>query len=398
MLVFIFWFAVSLIAFTLVGFPLVLLARAKLWPQLVLLEPFMPRISVIIAAYNEEVEIARRIENLLQCTYPENRLEILVASDGSTDDTDAMVMGFKSERVRLFSYRRIGKGQAINQTVPHATGEVLVFSDANTVFAKDALKRLGDPFADPRVGGVAGNQIYTRDGTNSLSADGEKSYWAFDRWLKQVQSSAGNVTSATGAIYAIRTSLFEPTPADSMDDFMISTGVIARGSRLVFEPQAIATEPVATRSKVEWQRKVRVMTQGLRSVVHRRSLLNPFRFGFYSFQLFVHKVLRRVLVVPVLAIAVSSCFLWSTGTIYQVAVIGQVAILLASLIGLCLDKLGRHQSKLFSIPYFFLMVNVAAIVAIWNTIAGRKIQKWQPERHETTSHKELSNAQRSVES
>lgn len=380
-LLIIFWTSIFLIAYALFGFPLLLWLRAKLFPLPVTDEAAIPTVSVVIAAYNEEREIVKRIENILACNYPAEKLEILIASDGSTDATHELVRGFEDRGVKLFEYVRMGKSQVINGTIPHASGDVLVFSDANTHFRYDALHNVCAPFADEQIGGVAGNQIYTRDETDSLSADGEKSHWAFDTWLKKMQSAGGSVTSATGAIYAIRTKLFEPTPEDSMDDFMISTGVVAQGYRLVYSHDAIAVEPVATRSNVEVQRKIRVMTQGLRSVIHRRRLLNPLRFGFYAIQLFTHKVLRRLLVIPFAAILLTSPFLWSVGPVYQVVVVIEAGILIAACIGLLLSRVGRWQSKIFAIPCFFVMVNIAALIALWNTFTGRRIKKWEPERH-----------------
>ena len=198
---------------------------------------------------------------------------------------------------------RTGKAGALNTAVERATGEILVFSDANSMFAPDALARLAAPFADPSVGGVAGDQRYLPDDGDGGVAKGERGYWDLDRAIKQAESAAGNVISATGAIYAVRRSLFGPVPDGVTDDFATSTAVIAQGHRLVFAPDAVAYEPVGAAAEIEYGRKVRVMTRGLNGVVLRRGLLDPRRHGFYAVQLFSHKVLRRLMAIPLLMLA-----------------------------------------------------------------------------------------------
>ncbi len=380
-IVFLFWFCLLIIAYALVAFPLIVALRGWLFPKPANTSNETPQVSVIIAAYNEQEEIGQRIENLLASDYPHDSMEILIASDGSTDRTSKIVERFAQQNVRLLEFPRQGKGQTLNAAVPHAHGDILVFSDANTQFLAAAIRKLVRNFADPRVGGVAGNQKYLRDATASLTADGETTYWSLETMLKQLQSRGGSATSATGGIYAIRKSLFQTVPDDAMDDFMISTGVIAHGFRLLFEPEAISFEPVAVQSKVEFSRKVRVITQGLRSVLHRRALLNPFRYGFYALQLFSHKVLRRILVVPFLIVLFVSPFLWHLSVFYGFITALQLACLAAIVLGLIAHRWNLPHAKWLTLPYFVALVNVAAFVAIGNTLLGRRIKRWEPERH-----------------
>lgn len=375
-----FWISAGVILYTLVVFPGLLALRALLFPKRVQVAADAPSLSVIIAAYNEERCIAERIENILSCDY-RGQVEILVASDGSTDRTDEIVEQFADRGVKLFTYPRGGKGQALNRTVPCAASELLVFTDANSVFASDALHKLARPFADPQVGGVAGNQVYTRDKSASLTADGERAYWTFDTLLKRLQSRGGNATSATGAIYAIRKSLFQQVPPDAMDDFIISTGVIARGFRLVFEPEARAYEPVAVNGAVELSRKRRVIMQGLRSVIHQRRLLNPFRFGFYSLQLFTHKVLRRLLWLPLLATIAVLPLLWSNGWLYRAYAVCAAVFLALGTAGWVLRSWRIGGAKLLTLPFYVGMVQLAAAFATIGTLVGKRVHRWEPERH-----------------
>lgn len=375
----IFWSAAALLAYGYVGFPALVAIRGLLVRRPVRAAEISPKVSVIIAARNESAVIADRLANLADQDYPGDRMEVVVASDGSTDGTDDIVRERGGANVRLLSLPNRGKIPALNAAVGAATGEILVFTDANTVFARDALRAIVRPFADPEVGGVAGDQRYfDPDGTGAGS--GERAYWDIDRWLKRLQSRAGSVTSATGALYAIRRELFAPIPAGVTDDFAISTGPISAGRRLVFAPDAVAYEPPAATGRLEFGRKVRIIGQGLRGVLLRRDLLDPGRHGFYAIQLFSHKILRRLMVFPVLAITATSPLLWSAGRVYRLAAIGSLTIAGLGAIGLATSDRGLARRRVFSLPAFFWLVNGAALAACWEIIRGRRIERWEPAR------------------
>jgi cellulose synthase/poly-beta-1,6-N-acetylglucosamine synthase-like glycosyltransferase len=376
----IFWAGIGLIVYTYAVFPLLILIRGRLLERPVVKSDHTPSLSVIIAAYNEEVHIGNRIENLLGQDYPLDRVQILIASDGSSDRTEEIVRSYADRGVQLIAGPRRGKGQTLNAAVEHATGDILVFSDANTHFLPDALRALVRPFADPGVGGVAGNQVYERDTDGDESASGERAYWDFDRLMKEAQSRAGSVTSATGAIYAIRRAFYHPAPDYTPDDFSISIGVIAEGTRLVFAADAVALEPVAASSDAEFARKVRYITQGLYAVRLHRALLNPFRFGFYSFQLAWHKILRRVMALPLLAILAISPWLWKHGPGYQLVIAGQAAFYGLVILGFALERTRGKSWKLPALAYYFFMVNAAALIAIVNNLRGRHVLWWTPSR------------------
>jgi cellulose synthase/poly-beta-1,6-N-acetylglucosamine synthase-like glycosyltransferase len=341
----------------------------------------LPQLSIIIAAYNEEKEIGRKLENILSLDYPRERLEVIIASDGSSDRTNAIVQNYEDRGIKLLALPRLGKAGALNAAAAASTGEILVFSDANSMYAADALRALARPFADVKVGGVAGNQCYLKKKEMNSVGAGEHSYWDFDRIMKQFESSAGNTISATGAIYAIRRSLFEPVQEGVTDDFFTSTSVIAKGDRLVFAPDAIAYESVAGTSKTEFGRKVRVITRGLRGVfIARRQLLNPFRYGFYAIQLFSHKALRRLVVFLLLLLFLVNPFLWNDGWFYRLTMLGQLAFYGLGLLGFLLEGSRLGRMKLLTIPYFFCLVNAAVLVATINILRGQQIKRWEPQR------------------
>jgi len=384
-----FWLATGLIGYTYAGFPLLVLLRARLRPRPHATADVTPSVSVVIAAHDEERSIGDRVDNLLAVDYPRDCLEIVVASDGSTDRTVSEARRRNDERVRVLDLPRTGKATALNAAVAASTGDILVFSDANTAYAPDAVRRLVRSFADPDVGGVAGNQVYLPGSgsveggdltTASAIGAGERSYWDFDRLLKDAESLGGSVISATGAIYAIRRELFREVPDGVTDDFMTSTRVIAAGRRLVFEPAAMAHEPVASSSRGEYRRKVRIMTRGLRGVAMARDLLDPRRHGFYAVQLLTHKVLRRLMAIPLLVIAATSITLWDSGPIYRLAALGQAVVYGLGAIGIGLRGHPAGRRPWFSLPAFFLLVNVASLHAAWNLVTGRRIDRWRPAR------------------
>lgn len=375
-----FWIAVAIIVYTYVAFPVLVFLRGLWWRRPYRVADITPKVTLVIAAYNEAKSIRAKVENVLALDYPRKKLEVLVASDGSTDETNEIVRGYAAQGIRLLALPRQGKAGALNSAVATATGEILVFSDANSMYAPDAIRALVRPFADPEVGGVAGNQVYLKENRTSGADAGEHSYWNFDRKLKQSQSQAGNAISATGAIYAIRRSLFRPVAVGVTDDFAISTDIIVQGYRLVFAPAAMAYEPVAESSGLEFGRKVRVITRGLRGVMLRSELLNPLRHGFYALQLFSHKVLRRLVVFPLLLMFIANLFLWNAGIFYQLTLLAQVALYGCGLLGFWLNGTRLGRSKLLSLPFFFCMVNAASFLATINILRGHRIDRWEPKR------------------
>lgn len=386
MMLILFWSAVAIIVYTYLLFPVIVVARGLFSRRTYRRAEITPPVSIIIAAHNEAEVIRAKLENLLALDYPSDCLEILIASDGSTDGTDEIVRSYAGQNIKLLSLPRQGKAPALNAAVAASSGEILVFSDANSMYAPDAIRALVRPFADPKVGGVAGNQCYRGKQQSSTSA-GERSYWKFDRLLKQFQSRGGNAISATGAIYAIRRTLFKTVPVGVTDDFVTSTGVIAQGYRLVFAADAVAYEPVAASGRTEFGRKVRVITRGLQAVIYRRQLLNPFRHGFYALQLFSHKVLRRLVVFPLLIILLVNPLLWQHGLFYQAALLGQVVVYGCAGFGLLLAHTRVGRLPLFTVPLFFCMVNIASLIATLNIIRGHRISLWEPQRQEALERK-----------
>ena len=377
----VFWASTALVGFTYFGAPLVILARGALRPRPVRAAPGEPAVSVVIAARNEAASIGARLANLAAVEYPPECLEVVVASDGSEDDTVAIARSadLGERRFLVLDLDRVGKADALNAAVAETTGEIVVFTDANTAFAPDAIRALVAPFADPEVGGVAGNQVYTR-GDGAPDARGERSYWNFDRLMKRAESAAGSTVSATGAIYALRREVVPRILAGVTDDFFTSTAVIAAGRRLVFAEDAVAYEPPAESGGKEYGRKVRIISRGFRGVLARRELLDPRRTGFYAFQLGWHKVLRRLMAVPVIAIGATSLSLARSSGFFRLLATVQAAAYGLAATGLVAPASRVGRSRPAALAAFFVLVNTASLHAAVNVLRGHRIERWDPAR------------------
>lgn len=376
-----FWLSISILFYTYLGFSILVIIVARLRKLQVQKHSINPSVTLIVTAFNEEKSIAEKIENSLEIDYPQKKLEIIIASDGSTDGTEEITKKFENRGVKLLSLPRRGKIFAVNEAVSRSSGKIIVFSDANTLYHRNAISNLVENFADPEVGGVCGNQLYIEEKEAASSAKGENLYWSYDKWLKSQESFTGSIVSADGAIYAIRRELYKkPKDSSVTDDFAISTAVIEQGYRLIFEPEAIAYEKTTASSEHEFKRKVRIINRGLRGVFLRKKLLNPFQFGFYSLVLSTHKVLRRLITIFLLALLLSNVILSSNGFFYQITLIGQILFYLSAFIGFLFRRKRSGYFKIFYIPFYYCLVNVAALVAVFQLIGRKRIELWQPQR------------------
>lgn len=382
LLALLFWLALLALAYGYAGYPLLVAVAGRLRDRRVQRAPVTPPTSLIIAAYNEEASIAERLENALAADYPREALEIIVASDGSTDGTEAVVATFAERGVRLLSLPRQGKIHALGEAVRVARGEILAFSDANIQMHPQALRAMARNFADPSVGGVAGHATYRLPGDGESSSRGEGLYWRYDTWLKEMESRTGSVVSAHGGLYAIRRTLFQvPSETAVTDDFAISTAVVEQGARLVFDRDALAYETAIARTDREFHRKIRLMTRAWRSVALRRRLLNPVRYGFYAVVLFSHKVLRRLLPLALLVLALTSAALAPQGGVYALAAWGQLAFYALAALGYLARRSPLGHLRPIYVPFYYCLANAAAVVALFRFLQGERIVLWQPQRH-----------------
>jgi cellulose synthase/poly-beta-1,6-N-acetylglucosamine synthase-like glycosyltransferase len=339
-------------------------------------------VSLIIATYNEEAVIDQKIKNTLQLNYLDDKLEIIVFSDGSTDQTDEIVKGYADQGVKLLRVEgRKGKTYCQNEAVEIANGEVVVFSDANSMYEPDAIQKLVRHLADERVGCVSGELRYRGGGE---AVEGERTYWQYDQTLKRLESKVSSLVTANGAIYAVRKNLYEPLPADVISDFVEPLKIVQNGYRVIYESEAVAWETTAEDPKKEFGRRVRIVTRSVHSLLRGKSLLsllNPLRYGIFSVQLWSHKVLRWFSGIFLLLILALNIPLTGHSWIYAVTMAGQVAFYLLALWGFISEKVFKQQApKLPHIAYYFCLSCYAMLKGVYYGLRGSTVVTWDPNR------------------
>jgi cellulose synthase/poly-beta-1,6-N-acetylglucosamine synthase-like glycosyltransferase len=373
-------FAVSLatVIYTYVGYAVIIPVLALFSSGDVDKNDIEPRVTYLITAYNEEKNIRRKLEGVLALDYPKDRLEVMVASDGSTDRTDDIVREFRDRGVVLLRVEgRVGKTFAQNEAVKMATGEIIVFSDATTMYEKDAIRKMVRNYHDPVVGAVSGRYEYLNP-TRASVGIGTVVFWKYENFIKSVQTRIRTITGCCGCIYSVRREAYVPLPADIISDLVEPLKVIENGYRVVFEPEAIAYEVTTERPSEEFSMRVRVISRAMRGIWSVRSLLNPVRYPFVSFQLVSHKVLRWLMPFFLAALFVSSYHLRGR-PLYDMAFAAQAVFYLVSLGGLALGALGVRL-RVLALPLYFCVVNAASIIALFKTVLGRKTVVWETVR------------------
>ena len=378
---YLFWVTVSLLFHVYFGYPL-LLALLSLFRRRYMKTDmsYQPTVSLIIAAYNEEAVIGDKIENSLQLDYPRDKLEIIVFSDASTDRTDEIVKSYADQGVKLLRIEgRKGKTYCQNEAAKIARGEILVFSDANSMYEPDAIRKLVRHFTDERVGCVSGELRYRSD---KGGVEGERTYWKYEQIIKRLESRVSSVVGVNGSIYAVRQGLFEPLPSDVLEDFVRPLRLVQKGYRVIYEPNAVNWEPTAPNPSREFRRRVRIVTQSVYSLFKDKSLralLNPFRYGIFSIQLWSHKVLRWLSGLFLLLIFALNIPLLGQGTVYTITMVGQGTFYLLAFWGFISEAvLNRRAPKLPHIAYYFCLSCYAMLKGVYNGLRGRTIVTWQP--------------------
>ena len=375
----IFWLAVAALIYTYVGYALLLLVLSRLRGIKILTGSCTPSVTIIITAYNEERDLAAKLNNTLALDYPKDKLEIIVASDCSSDATDSIAAFFAGQGVRLHQQtQRLGKTAAQNAAVELATGEIILFSDATTLYRSDVLKTIVENFADPSVGCVAGQLIYV-DPSNSGIGRGAVSYWSYEVFLKRHESQVRSLIGVSGCLYAVRRSAYVPLYNEACSDFIIATKMVEQGLRAVYEPRAICEEETNRRGDKEFAMRVRVITQTYNDLWRHRHMLNPWRAGIYALQLLSHKVMRYLVPVFLLLILFSSLLLAPRSTFFFVILLAQLACYLFAVAGYFLERLGLRV-KLLALPHYFVLANLAAAVAFYKFLRGERYAKWEPIR------------------
>lgn len=337
-----------------------------------------PTVTLVVAAYNEAAYMDEKIANTLQLDYPADKIRFLFVTDGSTDATPSVIQKYPAIEL-MHKPERAGKIAAVHRAMQQVTSEIVVFTDANTALNKLAIKRICRHYQDSKVGAVSGEKRVQVDEVSDATA-GEGVYWKYESKLKAWDSELYSVVGAAGELFSVRTALYEPVPADTiLDDFMISLLIAEKGYRIVYEPDAYASETSSASIGEELKRKVRISAGGIQSITRLTSLMNPFRFPVLSFQYISHRVLRWTVVpfLMILVLLLNIAIVATGGTgIYLLLLAGQVLFYGASLLGWLMEK-KQLRMKLLFVPYYFCMMNYAVIAGIRRFYAGKQSAAWE---------------------
>jgi cellulose synthase/poly-beta-1,6-N-acetylglucosamine synthase-like glycosyltransferase len=374
-----FWFFTALIFYVYAGYPVLLYLYSRtVHARKNLLPDELPRVSLLISAFNEEECIAEKLENSLRIDYPEELLDIIVISDQSSDRTDEIVAGFADRGVGLLRMgERGGKTLGLNAGVAASSSDMVVFSDANAMYCDDAIRALIAPFFDPNIGAVVGESTYAN--TNSDAGESESFYWRYETAIKKMESRAGSVVGGDGAIYAVRRSLYRAMSADALSDFVNPLQVVEQGYRCVYEPKAISVEEVAGSFEKEFSRKVRIVNRGWRATMSMKRLLNPVRYGLFAWQLISHKLLRWLVPLFLALLVVTNILLLNSKPIYSIAITAQAIFYGLAIAGAILRK-RAHLALALYLPYYFCLVNIASARGIMEAYVGKTYATWSTAR------------------
>lgn len=369
-----FWVLAVLVVYIYFGYPILLKIISRFINRPSQKDPgYTPNVTMFIAAYNEEKVIKEKLENAMELNYPMDKLEVIVVSDDSSDSTNPIVEHFakKHPNVKLNIVKgRKGKTAALNQSVPLAAGEILVFSDANSMYEPDALLHLVKHFADDSIGGVCGELILLNS-TQSAIGESEGAYWKYEKLLKELETKTGTSIVANGSIYALRKELFKQMNPNVGDDMQNPLLIINQKKRFIYEPEAITKEETSAVDDEEFNRKVRIVTRSFTGILHYSYMLNPFKnFDFY-YKYMSHKFLRWLVPYYLIAIFFLNMALLDK-PFYKWIFILQIAFYLLALAGM------KFKSKITYIPYYFCLVNYAALLGTLRALTGKRQATWSP--------------------
>lgn len=357
--------AVGIIFYTYVGYPLLLsvLAVFKSSKKNKAVAE-LPFVTIIIAAYNEEAVIADKIKNIFAADYPTEKLQVIVAAQGSTDHTAAIASSYSGVSV-LQSAERKGKSVAVNEAVEKAQHSIIVLTDANTLLAPQTLQKLVSHLNDPAIGAVAGEKKVVD--ANGAAVSGEGMYWRYESWLKQQETDFYTVVGAAGELFAFKKELFVPIPANTVtDDFFLSLSINMQGKKVAYAADAVSTEAASLFLADEWKRKIRIAAGGIQSLGLVQKALNPFRYPLLSFQFFSHRVLRWLLCGPALIVLLlaNGILVFTTGGVfYSIFFLLQVLFYVFALVGYLLLK-KKISFFLLTIPFYIVFMHAAMMTGL----------------------------------
>ena len=366
-----FWLSFGLLTYIYAGYPLLVGALARLFGRAPAAAEATPEVTLFIPAYNEAAHLEAKLRNSLALDYPRERLAIVVASDGSTDTTDAIAQRYAAQGVRLLRMpRNAGKAAMLDAFVPQVGGEILVFSDASSELEAGALRRLVRPFADAQVGCVCGlYRLKAVGAAADLRGEGEGLYWRYETWIKRQESRLHSILGAHGAFYAIRRALFQPLGVASInDDYLIPMRLVGQGFRAVYEPSAVAWEREAASVEGEFARRRRIAMGNCQQILALRHLLHP-RHGWVAWTFFSHKVLRTLAPVFLIILLLASIMLPPP---LRAFALGAQALLYGSAYAGYLCQRRGRTPRWLSPPLYFCLGNLAMLDGLVRYLCGQR--------------------------
>lgn len=384
MLTTLFWLSLLILVYVYVGYPLLvrLLSLLRMTP-VQRDDSYRPSVSIVIAAYNESADIENTLDNKLKLDYPLEKMEILVVSDESDDGTDEIVQKIARDSecpIKLIrQVPRQGKTAGLNTLIAQACGEIILFSDANSQWDKNAVARLVSNFADPNVGYVTGKMVYVNE-DGSLVGDGCSAYMKYENWLREHETNLGSVVGVDGGIDAMRKALHVPLRPDQLPDFVQPLKVIEQGYRVVYEPRALLKENTNEDSGSEFSMRVRVGLRALWALKDMSHLMNPVRFGIFSLQMISHKLLRYLAFIPLMTFTLATLLLAPQGGFYLVSFFGLMALYGLGWVGRKNEREGDHLTFIYAVPYYFLLLNLASFRALVAFMKKEKKVVWNPRK------------------
>ena len=379
MIEFLFWTACVMLVYVYVFFPVLVRLLASRFGAVVSEADLPLSVSIVVTAYNEEKGILAKIENLLALDYPSNLLDIIVASDASSDATDQLVRNCGSDRVQLLRVEgRQGKTSCQNAAAAIASGEILVFTDATTRLDPHALRALVRRFNSVDVGCVAGRLMYVSQ-TENVTGRGGEAYWDYEIKLRMAESALGSLVGVSGCLYAVRRSAYRAINPGLISDFVISMKMREHSLRTVLAVDAVCYEETLNRGSQEMSMRVRVAIRSINALICERQFLNPWRYGLFAWQLWSHKLLRYASPFLWLIALATNIALAAQHLLYTLLLICQIVIILAGAVGFMLrSRLARLG--ILSQPYYFLLTNVASFLAALRYVKGERMVTWKPLR------------------
>ena len=378
-----FWILLGIVFYTYLGYGIVLFILLQIKrlfkkkKEVILTDEELPEVTLLIAAYNEEDFVAKKVENTLSLNYPQQKLHQMWCTDGSNDRTPELLANYP-EVVVLHKPERAGKIAAMNRAVKFVKTPIVIFSDANTLLGKESIRKIAEMFHNPKVGCVSGEKRIFNAESEAASAAGEGLYWKYESTLKRWDAELYSAVGAAGELFAIRTELFNEVEPDTLlDDFIISLRVAMQGYKIDYDPEAYAIETASANVKEELKRKIRIAAGGIQSVVRLYPLLNIFKFGLLSFQYISHRVLRWTITPLALILLLFVNIALAPFSQFFLIVLGlQILFYISAYIGYVLED-KKLKVKIFFVPYYFYIMNYAVFMGFGRYIKKSQSVNWE---------------------